>query len=749
MPSGGFAQQHWLLNRRAGWRAAQLDKTLLADDGACLRLQVLPGTAKPIVDAAGTLGGLVLPIGLAVDAEDRIYILDAAAGLVKRFDPCKQAFEVVPCIGGPGGEPRQVRDPRGLATSCQNDLYIVDAGNRRIQVFALKGLPLRAIWGPLRVIRDGTRIRVERARTTRPAPDPNGVCSPDPIFPEGTWQPWDIALTCEGRAYVSDYANGLIHLFDARGKWRAAFNGESPDAPPLTKPTRIAIDKAGRVYVLQEGKDFVTVLDANGQYLKQIAGPDEVKGEFCPIAIAVDRDGNLCLGERFSRRVHMYCMDGGGAHAYAGECRTFDGLCVALAFDSAGNPLVADAQGKQVFCLQAKAAYVPEGQYVSEALDSLTYRCQWHRVRLHASIAPGARVLVETFTSEAPKSAVEVLSLPDSRWATARIDASVGEGEWDCLIQSLPGRYLWLRLTLAGDGATTPQVNWVEVYYPRASSLQFLPAVYREDEDSREFLDRFLSIFDTVWGGVADHITALARYFDPKATPAEAPFGQIDFLTWLAGWLGLSLDRHWPVEKRRRLLAQAHRLYALRGTPEGLRLHVQIYLDLEPRILEHFKLRRWLYVDYARLGEQAALWGDVVMRRLQLDAFSRVGEFQLMDSGDPLRDPFHHSAHQFSVFVPLRGGGSEAQQRTLERIVELAKPAHTQARLAIVEPRFRIGVQSFIGIDTVVGEYPDRVVAGEGKLGYDTVLGPSPDESERPTLRVGVRSRIGSSTLID
>ena len=140
---------------------------------------------------------------------------------------------------------------------------------------------------------------------------------------------------------------------------------------------------------------------------------------------------------------------------------------------------------------------------------------------------------------------------------------------------------------------------------------------------------------------------------------------------------------------------------------------------------------------------------DCVAFRLQLDEHSRIDSFQLIDSGDPLRDPFHHYAHQFTVFVPQYGCRDKVQRQTLERIVEMAKPAHAQGHVRLVEPRFRVGVQAFVGLDTVIGRHPDQVVAGERQLGYDTMLGPSADEAKPPTMRVGVRSRIGSSTVID
>lgn len=746
-----MATDHLLLNRQAGWQAASLVGVLLAEKSAQLRLRTLPGALMPLVDAAGSFGGLSLPTGLAVDGEDRVYILDGAAGLLKRFDPCTGLFETLPCIGGIGSAPRKVCQPHGLVLAPRGDIYLADSGNRRVQVFAEKGLALRALWGPYRVQRDGDgavtgliRIRPSRAL-------PENRCLPDTSFPDDTWMPWDLAMTRDGRVYITDRANGLVHVVDRRGRWLASFDGTAGGGTALDRPTHLALDSECRLYIVQEDRDYLTVLDQDGTFIEQISAPEGVGERFCPLAVGIDGEGNIYLSERLTRRVHVFCRPANGASpSYTGTCRGFKGLGLALAFDHAGNPLIGDGTAKQVAQLAAQATYVNSGTYVSQALDSLIYNCTWHRVVLRAAMAPGTRVRVATFTSSAPRSDAEIADLPDTRWTPAAVHSQVGEGEWDCLIRSVPGRYLWLRLTLEGDGSATPVIHGIKVYFPHATWLDYLPAVYREDVVSADFLSRFLGLFETAWDRIGTEIENIARYFDPESTPATSSTpGQIDFLSWLASWLGLALERHWPEDRRRRLVEQAHQLYRLRGTPEGMRLHIELYLGVKPYILEHFKLRRWLTVNHARLGDQSVLWGNAIVRRLQLDEFSRIGEFQLIDSGDPLRDPFHHYAHQFSVLVPVPGGASDLQRQTIQRIVEQSKPAHTQGHLHIVRPRLRVGIQSFVGIDTVIGCYPDEVVLNEGQLGGNTVLGPSEDEAHPPTLRVGRQSRIGSGTLID
>jgi phage tail-like protein len=728
---------HYLMNAIAGWRTAI--STNVVADGGSLTLQPLPGSVRPLVDAAGSFGGFQTAIGVAVDREDNVYVLDADYCVVKRFDRCAQVFVDLQCVGRCGREPRQLNKPNGLAISCTNDLYIADTGNRRVQVFSVRDLALRAIWGPMLVSKTSTGYAI--ASTSATMQPPSKGCEPQWNYPLGTWQPWDVAIAPDGSICVSDFANGLIHFFDARGCWRFATNGAATGQPPLNQPTRIAIDKDGRVYVIQQGLSYVVVLDAQGKFFKTIQQPQQISGDFCPVAVAVDVYGNLCLSDCVTRKVYFYHPAGDGNWCPSRCCGSHDAFAASLAYTRDGVPLLAD--GKQSVChMEPAAAYPASGTYIAGPLDSKTYKCVWHRVVLNGNLSPGAAVRVDTFTSESSKSTDEIASLPESRWATGLIDADCNACEWDCLVLSAPGRYMWLRLTLTGDGAESPEIDQIRVYYPRSSSLKYLPPVYSADAVSADFTDRFLSIFDTMSGSIADRITYIARFFDPRSTPANPRnTGGTDFLSYLGSWIGMTLQYDWPVERRRELVRQAHRLYALRGTPAGVKLAVELYAGVKPTILELFRMRRWLIVDQSTLGNCSTVFGSDVMNRLQIGANSNIGNFRLIDWGNPNLDMFNEYANQFLVVMPRWQGATDADLQNLKQIVQMAQPAHTQATIQWAEPRFRIGVQSFVGVDTIVGKYPIGVVEGQGSLGYDTVLGvPGEQGAGTDDARVGKTS---------
>lgn len=93
-----------------------------------------------------------------------------------------------------------------------------------------------------------------------------------------------------------------------------------------------------------------------------------------------------------------------------------------------------------------------------------------------------------------------------------------------------------------------------------------LPALYQEDA----FAQRLTASLDEVLSPIFASLDGLASYLDPALAPA-------DFLDWLAGWVGVSLDETWPIERRRQLVADAAQLYRSRGTVSGLAAHVAIY----------------------------------------------------------------------------------------------------------------------------------------------------------------------------
>ena len=104
---------------------------------------------------------------------------------------------------------------------------------------------------------------------------------------------------------------------------------------------------------------------------------------------------------------------------------------------------------------------------------------------------------------------------------------------------------------------------------------QQLPGVYRDDDMTQ----RLTAAFDEVLAGVVQVLDCFPAYLDPALAPE-------DFLEWLGGWTGATLDATWPIERRRAFVASAVDLFRIRGTVAGLAAHVAVFTGCEVEIAE-------------------------------------------------------------------------------------------------------------------------------------------------------------------
>ena len=697
----------------------------LYGDNRGLSVQPVPGEDKPLKDNLGNFGGFDYPSGLAIDRDNNVYIADANTHLIKKYDFCTSRFITLDCLGGRGHLPRQLDSPRGLTISIHNDLYIADTGNHRIQIFSLKELALRAIIG--QVGADG-----------KPASG-----SADGQFNS----PTDIALDTHGNIYVVDSGNQRIQCFSPDGKFLRKFGEKGDGEGKFQNPTHIAIDRHDRIYVIDDTKEYIQVFDSRGQPQPKVECGRDVFSNFRPLAITIDNRGNVYIAEKRSGRIYRYSYEAGfeQAPSYIGHGVSLESEISYLMLDGAGNLYAALKDRGMVSRLDSEdPRYREEGYFISNCLDSQIYRCQWHRIAAEMDIPEGTSIEIYSYTSNNLEDAVK-LERPDFDWPAIQINAR------DSLIQNPPGRYLWLKVVLKSSIKKTPWLKNLKVYYPRITYLRYLPRVYQEDESSRDFLEKFLSLFETTYGGFEDKITNIASYFNAAATPA-------DFLPWLAAWLGLFFDQNWEEAKKRELIKLAPKLYEKRGTLEGLKAYIGLYTGLHSHlhIVEHFRLRRWLLLGGSALGSNSVISrghdpGWLFLDESILRSASAIGSNSSgqKSGADPTAALFNPFAHRFSVTIPASFCDGDNKERAIRRILEVEKPAHTEYSICRVEPKFRVGVQSTIGVDTIIAAYPVTILGLRSTVGVDSILGISPEEKGPPALKIGKSSRIGVDTLIN
>jgi phage tail-like protein len=231
---------------------------------------------------------------------------------------------------------------------------------------------------------------------------------------------------------------------------------------------------------------------------------------------------------------------------------------------------------------QRRRQYVTDGAVVTPPLDGKEPGCVWHRLFLDGCLPPDTSLRVSTRAADEPdrlatatwRAEPEPILRPNgTELPYAPGPADPGYGTWELLFQAATGRYLQIRLELAGDGRASPRIRALRAYYPRFSYLRrFLPGVYREDDASAAFLDRFLANPEGILTGIEDRMATVQALFDSRSAPPET-------LDWLARWFDVVLDPAWPEHRRRLFIRHAMDFFALRGTVRGVELALRLALD--------------------------------------------------------------------------------------------------------------------------------------------------------------------------
>lgn len=129
------------------------------------------------------------------------------------------------------------------------------------------------------------------------------------------------------------------------------------------------------------------------------------------------------------------------------------------------------------------------------------------------------------------------------------------------------------------------------LFYSRFSFLfdksdrTFIPPLSGAGDERR---DALLTLFDSFIGVPAPSSPLAGHIASPSLGDGNglAPFTAWldDFLNWLGSWIGVLLDSHWTLDKKRSVIAQALALYRLRGTAQGMSMLIDLLLDLPIQI---------------------------------------------------------------------------------------------------------------------------------------------------------------------
>jgi trimeric autotransporter adhesin len=256
---------------------------------------------------------------LYIVSDGRIRRMDAATGVITTIAGGKLGFS------GDGDQAINAGlEPRSVAVDKTGNLFIADFGNNRIRYVDGRTGIISTIAG-------------------------NGIkeYSGDggPARNAGLDNPFNIEFDRKGNLFILERSN-RIRFVDAAtgiittvaGNGEDGFEGDGGPAidASFSNPLDIALDKAGNIFIADEGNNRIRRVDARTGFINTVAGNGDFgfSGDggqainanlYQPLRVALDKAGNLYIADNFNHRIRRVDAATGIINTVAGNgCNIFN-----------------------------------------------------------------------------------------------------------------------------------------------------------------------------------------------------------------------------------------------------------------------------------------------------------------------------------------------------------------------------------------------------------------------------------------
>ncbi|HEU5402309.1 MAG TPA: SMP-30/gluconolactonase/LRE family protein, partial [Terriglobales bacterium] len=220
---------------------------------------------------------LVIPNGVAVDSKGIVYIADSKVRAIFMINMETGEYRMIK-----NGNDARFQWLTGLAIDDADRLFAADSGMRRVLIFD-------------------------------PSHKLEGTIS------EGLVDPGGIAIDAENRfLYVADAEQDQVLVYDADAPYKllrrigtGGKNHTLTTPGDFSKPTYLAVDGDGNLYVSDTWNNRIEVFDADGTFIRTFGRAGDGPGYFArPKGIAVDSDGHIWVADAVQDRLQVFTPEG-------------------------------------------------------------------------------------------------------------------------------------------------------------------------------------------------------------------------------------------------------------------------------------------------------------------------------------------------------------------------------------------------------------------------------------------------------
>ncbi|MEN3330019.1 MAG: hypothetical protein V7638_4826 [Acidobacteriota bacterium] len=673
------------LNREGKWLDFHTRGLEVSPEGA-LQLLSSPRLANEIPPPATPAAAPYAPSGVAIDDSGRVFYSIPDENRIAVSGGCDPDEKSLTCLTESVGIDG-LKEPRGLLVLPHaGRLVVVDSGNDRLLFYDLRDFELRELWDGfhdpwtvaaddrernLYVLDAGDRRVLKLARTGEP----------DRAFVENMQScgvvsnPGALAVSGSGsetRVFVSDLTRNAIFVFDESG--HQVFDKQG-------LPIAMAVPGMGRIFAMAASDTALYAGDNNQQRILSFAFANgfPFAGEAAGFrgfvtALATDAKNKKLLVNSSAAAAPLVLDEHA---AYLGFGFLWSDGIRAKAGPVNWNRLqasVRNAAGAHVeFHYAVSDTSVPPP--VDPGSDNPFHHADWRALPVD----------VEDFLlgDERKPFLFVAARFSSDRTATPLLSQMRVEFDVESFMEYLPRIYREPSLARVERPGEPPSIK-----------------------PESDFLKRLVGLFQGVFEDVENEVDSLERYFDPHAAPADALAWLATWLAVELDLGEPEARIRESIARAFRRYQWRGTMRGLRlALLEDAGVHATISEPISAGTV--WAMSTPAACGGAPTGSAALLGADTRLTSMEpggavLGSTAQLDHSYLITDAQFGEPVFTGVSNQFLVEVHRGEVNSEARLQLVKAIIDREKPAHTMYRLIVTEPSMRTGFQSRVGVDTVV-----------------------------------------------
>jgi sugar lactone lactonase YvrE len=195
-----------------------------------------------------------------------MIVLNINPGYSQKIIP----LDYLKSIGGSGDNLGQFNQPQGIAIDLNENIYVADTGNNRVQKFDSNGKFQIYIGG----IGSGSQQ----------FDSPNDICSPDGL-----------------NVYVTDLNNNRIHILDRKLNSVSIFSGN------VTFPKSLVVSKQGDIFIVETEENSILKFNSFYNPVARFGAIETGEGELNnPVKIELIENEFICVSDGQASRIVVF-----------------------------------------------------------------------------------------------------------------------------------------------------------------------------------------------------------------------------------------------------------------------------------------------------------------------------------------------------------------------------------------------------------------------------------------------------------